>query len=120
MKMSRRIINQNKNENAAAERTRVVCYGHKEAYKNVNYGSCITLAHGPDFGNDHNVIDVFADGTMIGHVIHAKHPGDHVCNIKNNDEVIDLIHDGMIVNLVLKRANQLLIDIPNHKYDGLL
>lgn len=118
--MNQKIIRRTKNENAAVERTRVVCFGNKAEYNNVNFGSCITVAHGPNYKDDHNVIDVFADGIMVGHVIHKKIPGDRVCNIKNNDELIDLITDGMVVNLVLKRANQLLIDIPNKRFDGLL
>ena len=108
------------NQNAAVERTRVVCYGYKDAYKNITFGSHLTLQHGPDYKDDHNVIDVYADGQQVGHVIHKKLVPDKKANIRNNDEIIDLIEDGMTVNLVLKRANQLIIDIPLKRFNGLL
>lgn len=116
----RSIIEQAKNRNAAAERARVVCYGFKKAAKNITFGSHMTVRHGPDYKNDHNVIQVLADGVVIGNVIHKKVRGDHLCNIRNNDEIIDLIEDGMTVNLVLKRGYELFIDIPLKRYQGLL
>lgn len=113
-------IKQIKNENAAVERVRVVCYGFKEASKKINFGSHITMRHGPNYKNDHNVIQVLADGIVIGNVIHKKLIGDKICNIKNNDEVINLIEDNMTVNLVLKRGYELIIDIPLKRFNGLL
>ena len=113
-------IKQIKNENAAAERVRVVCYGFKEAAKKITYGSHMTMRHGPDYKDDHNVIQVLADGVVIGNVIHKKLMGDKLCNIKNNDEIINLIEDGMTVNLVLKRGYELIIDIPLKRFEGLL
>lgn len=118
--MHPRFIKQNKNENAAVERTRVVCYGHKKESDNVTFGSKITLKHGPNYKNDHNVIQVLADGIVVGNVIHKKRPGDRICNIKNNDEIINMIVDNMTVNLVKKIKYEMLIDIPNKRFNGLL
>lgn len=108
------------NKNAAVERTRVVCYGYKEAAKQITFGSHITLRHGPNYHDDHNVIQVLADGIVCGNVIHKKVPGDRIAKIKNNDELIHLIEDGMTAYLVSKRNYEMIIDIPNGKYDGLL
>lgn len=108
------------NENVSVERTRVVCYGYKAVARKVNFGSHITLQHGPDFGNDHNVIQVLADGVICGNVIHKKLLGDNIGNIKNNDEIIDIIEDGMTAFLVKKDGYQLIIDIPKKRFQGLL
>lgn len=118
--MRNKLIQQAKNENAAVERVRVVCYGFKKDARNITYGSHLTMQHGPDYKDDHNVIQVLADGNVIGNVIHRKVRGDHICNIKNNDEIIDLIEDGMTVNLVLKRGWELFVDIPLKRFEGYL
>lgn len=118
--MNMKLINKVKNENAAVERTRVVCFGHKKEYKNINFGSYMTIRHGPNYKNDHNVIEVLADGVVVGNVIHKKLKPDVICNIRNNDELINMVTDGMTVNLVTKRDYQLIIDIPNKRFDGLL
>lgn len=118
--MNMKLINQIKNENVAVKRTRVVCYGYKNEYKDINFGSHMTVRHGPDYKNDHNVIQVLADGIVVGNVIHKKVKQDKICNIYNNDEIINLIEDGMTVNLVIKRGNQLIIDIPDRKVCGIL
>ena len=108
------------NKNASVERTRVVCYGFKKESRNITFGSHITLQHGPDYKNDHNVIQVLADGIIVGNIIHKKIPGDIIAGIKNNDELIHLIEDGMTAYLVSKRNYEMIIDIPNGKYNGLL
>ena len=38
----------------------------------------------------------------------------------NKNEIIDIIEDGMTVNLVLQRGYHLLIDIPLKRFEGLL
>ena len=76
--MISKIAQKRKNLNSSARRTRVVCFHEKEAFKNVNFGSKIELKHGPNFHNDHNVIEVYADGVFIGHVIHKKRKGDEI------------------------------------------
>ena len=110
--MISKIAQKRKNLNSSARRTRVVCFHEKEAFKNVNFGSKIELKHGPNFHNDHNVIEVYADGVFIGHVIHQKRKGDEMANILNNDEIIHLVQPNMVVNIVTILDNQLLIDIP--------
>ena len=111
--VSMKLINKIKNQNAAAKRTRAVCYGYKKEFENINFGSEITLAHGPDYKDDHNVINVFADGVLVGNIIHKKLKGDKLANIYNNDEIINMIVDGMVVNLVKVKNYQLIIDIPS-------
>lgn len=108
------------NENCAVERVRIVCYGHKREFKDINFGSHITLEHGPDYKDDHNVIAARANGIKIGNVIHKKTKGDYVCNVRNNDEIIDLIEDGMTVNLVAVRDYNIFVDIPLKRFKGLL
>ena len=106
------LIEKRKNENRSVRRTRVICYYNKDVYDKITFGSKITVRHGEDFHNDHNVIDVFANGEFVGHVIHRKNKADKLANICNNDEVINLIEDDMVVNLVNVVDYQLLIDIP--------
>ena len=113
--LSMRLVKRIKNQNAAARRTRAVCFGHKKEFKNINFGSCITLAHGPNYKDDHNVINVFADGVLVGNIIHKKRKGDKLANILNNDEIINMIKDGMTVNLVSVKDYQLILDIPSNR-----
>ena len=109
--ISKKLVNKIKNQNAAARRTRAVCFGHKKEFDDINFGSHITLAHGPDYKDDHNVINVFADGILIGNIIHKKRKADKMANIQNNDEIINMIKDGMTVNLVKVQDYQLILDI---------
>ena len=118
--MHKKLIERVKNENVAVARTRAVCFGFKKAAKNITFGSHMTVRHGPDYKDDHNVIQVLADGVVVGNIIHKKDRGDRICNIRNNDEIIDIIEDGMTVNLVLQRGYHLLIDIPLKRFEGLL
>lgn len=112
MNMNMHLIQKRKNENRSVRRTRVVCYYNKDVYNKITFGSKITVRHGEDFRDDHNVIDVFADGEFVGHVIHKKNRCDKLANICNNDDVINLIEDDMVVNLVNVIDYQLTIDIP--------
>lgn len=113
--VSMKLVNKIKNQNAAARRTRAVCFGYKKAFHNINFGSEITLAHGPDYKDDHNVINVFADGILVGNIIHKKLKGDKLANILNNDEIINMVKDGMTVNLVSVKNYQLILDIPSNR-----